>query len=294
MGVPAQRFIFGLFIANQISTLTFCTPTANYFETLRKRFVHSLIPIPMGAGASASIGQEATVTQVGHLVSKLGNGRHIADGTTDFKTIEDFQDIAKLLVEAKVDGKFLNDIDVTEREDMMMQCQNFGVTNPEHVVTLCDSLLMTQQAKRRTRHIKEQDDDDLPSFRHVGITLLFIQRLRRYTADRGWTTAQFFEQFIKPQTALMQCSFDVFMRENHQIIPHPVFELTYDECFSPFAPSLYVSHAWKCPFNEFVNAIETYTLETFTEDGESSWSFYVDVFVCNPHVNTGPLPGTTA
>ena len=231
------------------------------------------------------------MTHVSRLVEKLGYGRHIADGTTDFEALGAFQDIAKLLVEAKVDGKFLNNIDVTET-NMMMQCNNFGVTNREHVVTLCDSLMRTQQTKRGIRPLNEQNDEDLPSFRHVGIKLLFLQRLKRYTADRGWTTAQFVDQFIKPETARMQCSFDVFMREKHQDIPHPVFELTYDECFSPFAPSLYVSHAWKCPFNEFVNAIETYTLETFTDDGENSWSFYVDVFVCNPHVNNGSLPGT--
>ena len=245
----------------------------------------------MGAGASASIAHEATVTQVGHLVEKLGFGRHIADGTTDFKHIEDFQDIAKLFIQAKVDGKFINNLDVTATENMMMQCNQVGVTNPDHVMTLCDSLLMTQQTKRGIRPMKDQCEDDLPSFRHVGITLLFLQRLKRYTADRGWTISQLVDRFIKPETSRMQCAFDVFMRENHQDIPHPIFELTYDECFSPFAPSLYVSYAWKCPFNEFVNAIETYTLETFTDDGESSWSLYVDVFVCNLHINSDSLPG---
>lgn len=96
----------------------------------------------------------------------------------------------------------------------------------------------------------------LPPFPKEGVSLLLLQRIRDVSHNE-WTTTDISQNLIKPWTEAKLCSFEELMFQEHQINAHPVLNLTYDQCFGPSA-KIFVSHAWKYGFVEFVDCIESY------------------------------------
>ena len=202
-----------------------------------------------------------------------------------------------------VTGAYVLSVDVTEKEDLFMRLFKLGVTNDEHTSAICGGLVTVQQrhraaaataAKRAAGHMHNNDDGD--EFTRIGATLVLLQRLRRVCQEQHmerWTTAMVAARYLQPQTAASRCSFEAYMKAHHTEVPHPDLHLTHGECFRD-APTLYVSHAWKGLFLDLVAAVDTFTLETFTDDGEGVWSYWVDLFCENPWVAPSPssLPAT--
>ena len=72
----------------------------------------------------------------------------------------------------------------------------------------------------------------------------------------------------------MQCSFEVYMKVNYSVTPHPVLGLIYDECYGRKA-NIFVSNFWKSQFADLVTGIELFAE---THDGEECL-YWIDVLL---------------
>ena len=213
----------------------------------------------MGAGGSGSSSLPTlTVEQVGDLVAGCG------DAYVAYRS---------LFIHAGIDGQFLLQLD--EQNIHQQLTVLLGIRDEVHIKTLSYRLL---QAK----HVKA---GDLPPFPKQGVTLKLLLRMKQLAKDKNWTTTELSDNFIKPETQPMQCSFDVYMKIQYSTTPHPILGLTYDECYENGPANVFVSHAWRYLFVELVTAIETFTDSHVGE----KWSYWVDLFV-NDQWNAPNLP----
>jgi tetratricopeptide (TPR) repeat protein len=73
-----------------------------------------------------------------------------------------------------------------------------------------------------------------------------------------WTTTNVCSLLIKPWTERSQCSFQQFMKDSYEDIPHPQLALGYQEGFSTHLPEYFISHAWQYQYVEVVESLELY------------------------------------
>ena len=170
----------------------------------------------------------------------------------------------------KLKGLTGQDLDkLNTKEDISKSLNELGVTNDDDVKKLTTKLIMMR----------------LPPFPKRGVSLALLQKMKAMAVEKDWTTTDLSENFIKPETKPMQCSFEEFMRVKHSDTPHPVVGLKYSECFMDEA-TVFVSHAWKYKFGELITAVETFTTE---QAKAKPWSYWVDAFV-NDQWNAPNLP----
>ena len=170
----------------------------------------------------------------------------------------------------KLKGLTGQDLDkLTTKEEITKSLNDHGVTNDDDVKKLTMKLIMMR----------------LPPFPKHGVSLALLQKMKAMAVENDWTTTDLSENFIKPETKPMQCSFEEFMRVKHSDTPHPAFGLIYSECFMEEA-TVFVSHAWKYKFGELITAVETFTTE---QAKAKPWSYWVDAFV-NDQWNAPNLP----
>ena len=177
-----------------------------------------------------------------------------------------------LFIENGIDGQFLLKLD---EQNIHRHLSLLGIRDEVHIKTLSYRLLQAKHAKA----------EDLPPFPKQGVTLKLLLRMKQLAKDKNWTTTELSDNFIKPETQPMQCSFDVYMKIQYSTTPHPILGLTYDECYEKGPANVFVSHAWRYLFVELVTAIETFTDSHVGE----KWSYWVDLFV-NDQWNAPNLP----
>ena len=191
--------------------------------------------------------------------------------------VESYGPYKENIVYQEVDGAYLASL--KSDADFAMCAALLDITDDDHIKSLTNDVL----------NFKNSQDPlyGLPPFPTLGVTLVLLQRLKQLYQDKGWTTTQLSDSFIKPETAPLQSSFDVFMKTNHSVIPHPTIGLTYSQCYASDA-NIFVSHAWKYEYAELVDAIELFSEENMLSSGEK-WSFWIDLFV-NDQWNAPNLP----
>ena len=211
----------------------------------------------MGGGASVSSLPTLTVEQVGELVAGCGDA---------------YLPYRSSFIHAGIDGKCLLQLD---EQNIHQQLIDLGLRDDSHIKTLSHRLLSA-------KHVKS---GELPPFPKQGVTLKLLLRMKQLAKEKNWTTTELSENFIKPETQPMQCSFDVYMKVQYSDTPHPLLGLMYDECYENGPANVFVSHAWRYLFEELVTAIETFT----DSHADERWSYWVDLFV-NDQWNAPNLP----
>ena len=181
------------------------------------------------------------------------------------------------IVYQEVDGAYLSSLKTDA--DFAMCAALLDLTDDQHIKSLTNDLVS----------FKNNQDPlyGTPPFPTLGVTLLFLNRLRQLFHDNNWTTTELSDNFVKRETQPMQCSFDVFMKSNHSEVPHPAIGLTYEQCYASEA-NIFVSHAWKYQFAELIDAIEVFSEENMLSSGDQ-WSYWIDLFV-NDQWNAPNLP----
>ena len=155
------------------------------------------------------------------------------------------------------------------KEEIFKALNAHGITKDDDVKSLAMKLIMMR----------------LPPFPKRGVSLALLLKMKAMAVEKEWTTNDLSENFIKPETKPMQCSFEEFMRVKHTDTAHPILGLKYSECFMEEA-TVFVSHAWKYKFGELITAVETFTTE---QAKTKPWSYWVDAFV-NDQWNAPNLP----
>lgn len=103
------------------------------------------------------------------------------------------------------------------------------------------------------------------------------------------TTTDVNDYIIKPLTEKKQCSLISLLKQDHQVIPHPLLELTYSQCVIEKATT-FVSHAWRYKFSELIESLnEPHQLLENNSLILNHKSFWLDLCV-NDQWNAPNLP----